>query len=165
MTPARGLSLRRRVAAPGGGLIAVREDHTDPADVKNAIVRLSGQAGRRRQVLFGDSDFVAYPRVSPDGKRLAWMAWDHPNMPWDDTRLYVADIGRTASPTSSVVAGGRRIGHGAEVGPDGTLYFISDRERLLEPLRPPRRRDAADPAQRRRVRRARSGASANPTTP
>ena len=62
-------------------------------------------------MLFGDSDFVAYPRVSPDGKRLAWMAWDHPNMPWDDTRLYVADLGADGLANVELVAGG-----GAEIG-------------------------------------------------
>jgi dipeptidyl aminopeptidase/acylaminoacyl peptidase len=116
------------VAAPGGGLICVREDHTDPADVKNAIVALTGEPGDAGRVLFGDSDFVAYPRPSPDGRRMAWMAWDHPNMPWDDTRLYVADLGPDGLTNVEVIAGG-----GAESvmepkwGADGALYFISDR--------------------------------------
>jgi dipeptidyl aminopeptidase/acylaminoacyl peptidase len=116
------------VAAPGGGLIAVREDHTDPAEVRNAIVALSGEAGDAGRVLFGESDFVAYPRLSADGRRLAWMAWDHPNMPWDDTRLYVADLGADGLSNVRVVAGGP----GESVmeprwAADGTLYFISDR--------------------------------------
>jgi dipeptidyl aminopeptidase/acylaminoacyl peptidase len=127
LTP-QGYRYADAVAAPGGGLIAVREDHTDPADVKNAIVQLSGKPGDAGQVLFGDSDFVAYPRVSADGKRLAWMAWDHPNMPWDDTRLYVADFGAGGITREEIVAGG-----GAESamepkwGPDGALYLMSDR--------------------------------------
>ena len=127
LTP-KGYRYADAVAAPGGGLICVREDHTDPADVKNAIVALSGQPGDAGRVLFGESDFVAYPTPSPDGRRLAWMAWDHPNMPWDDTRLYVADLGPGGLSHVELVAGG-----GAESamepkwGPDGALYFISDR--------------------------------------
>ncbi|HEX4199593.1 MAG TPA: prolyl oligopeptidase family serine peptidase [Caulobacteraceae bacterium] len=127
LTP-EGYRYADAVAAPDGGLIAVREDHTDPADVKNAVVRLSGKAGDAGQVLFGASDFVAYPRVSPDGKRLAWMAWDHPNMPWDDTRLYAADFGAGGLTREEIVAGG-----GAESamepkwGAGGALYFMSDR--------------------------------------
>jgi dipeptidyl aminopeptidase/acylaminoacyl peptidase len=127
LTP-KGYRYADAVAAPGGGLICVREDHTEPADVKNAIVALSGQPGDAGRLLFGDSDFVAYPRPSPDGRRLAWMAWDHPNMPWDDTRLYVADLGPDGLTNVEVIAGG-----GAESamepkwGADGSLYFISDR--------------------------------------
>ncbi|HWF77701.1 MAG TPA: prolyl oligopeptidase family serine peptidase [Caulobacteraceae bacterium] len=112
--------------APGGGLIAVREDHTNPADVKNAIVRLpaSGGAG---EMLFAESDFVAYPRVSPDGARLAWIAWDFPAMPWDETRLYVADL------TDEGLANTRQVAGGADIsaidpqwGADGTLTWLSD---------------------------------------
>ena len=112
--------------APGGGLIAVREDHTDPAHVKNAIVRLPAEGGAG-DVLFGDSDFVAYPRVSPDGARLAWIAWDFPAMPWDATRLYVADL------TDAGLANPRQLAGGADVsvidpqwGADGTLTWLSD---------------------------------------
>ena len=113
---------------PQGGLVAVREDHTDPAEVRNAIVRLSGAAGEEGQVLFGDSDFVAYPRPSPDGRRLAFIAWDHPNMPWDTTSLHVAEL------AADGLAGLRRIAGGHEESvldpkwsEDGALYFVSDR--------------------------------------
>ncbi len=116
------------VAAPDGGLIAVREDHTDPAEVRNAIVRLSGRPGDAGRVLFGESDFVAYPRVSPDGKRLAWMVWNHPNMPWDDTALCVADLGEDGlGPVVQVAGGTGESATEPQWGPDGALWFISDR--------------------------------------
>jgi len=114
--------------APGGGLVCVREDHTDPANVRNAVVALTLAEGDAGQVLFGGSDFVAYPRVSPDGKRLAWMAWDHPNMPWDDTTLYVAELAPHGLADVQAVAGG--VGQSVmepQWGADGALYFISDR--------------------------------------
>ena len=114
------------IALPGGGLVAVREDHTDPANVRNAIVRLSGTAGAG-QVLYGESDFVAYPRLSPDGKRLAWIAWDFPAMPWDQTRLYVADLGDVALAEVTQVAGGDGISViEPQWGADGTLTWLSD---------------------------------------
>ena len=105
----------------------MREDHTDPADVKNAIVALTAKEDDAGRVLFGGSDFVAYPRLSRDG-RLAWMAWDHPNMPWDDTRLYVAELGPDGLSHVEVVAGcGAESVMEPKWGPDGALYFISDR--------------------------------------
>jgi dipeptidyl aminopeptidase/acylaminoacyl peptidase len=126
MTP-DGYRYADAVPAPGGGLIAVREDHTDPAKVRNAIVRLSGEPGDAGQVLFAASDFVAYPRLSPDGARLAWIAWDFPAMPWDATRLYVAEL------TASGLADRQEIAGGADISvvepqwaADGTLTWISD---------------------------------------
>ena len=51
-------------------------------------------------VLAGGHDFVAAPRLSPDGSQLAWVAWDHPNMPWDDTTLYLAQLQSDGSLTN-----------------------------------------------------------------
>jgi dipeptidyl aminopeptidase/acylaminoacyl peptidase len=129
LTP-EGYRYADAVAAPGGGLICVREDHTGPADVRNAIVLLSCEPDDAGKVLFGGSDFVAYPRVSADGRRLAWMAWDHPNMPWDDTTLHVADLGSEGLTNVGVVAGGEGTAESAmepRWGADGALYFSSDR--------------------------------------
>jgi dipeptidyl aminopeptidase/acylaminoacyl peptidase len=126
MTP-EGYRYADAVPAPGGGLFAVREDHTDPANVRNAIVRLSGEAGDAGTVIFGESDFVAYPRVSSDGRRLAWIAWDFPAMPWDATRLYVAEIGSAGVGAPRQVAGGDAISViDVQWGEDGTLYWLSD---------------------------------------
>jgi len=79
-------------------------------------------------VLFADSDFVAYPRVSADGQRLAWIAWNHPDMPWDATRLYVAELAAHGIREPTPIAGGPGE---AVLEPrwdaDGTLYFVSDR--------------------------------------
>jgi dipeptidyl aminopeptidase/acylaminoacyl peptidase len=126
MTP-EGYRYADAVALPGGGLIAVREEHADPAKVRNAIVRLSGAAGDAGEVLFGESDFVAYPRVSPDGRRLAWIAWDFPAMPWDATRLYVADLGQGGLSNRRQIAGGPQT---SVVDPQwdetGALLWISD---------------------------------------
>jgi dipeptidyl aminopeptidase/acylaminoacyl peptidase len=127
LTP-EGFRYADAAALPGGGLVAVREDHTDPADVRNAVVRLTGVAGDGGQVLFEGSDFVAYPRPSPDGARLAFIAWDHPHMPWDTTSLWVADLQDGGLANLRCVAGGNEESVlDPKWAADGTLWFISDR--------------------------------------
>jgi dipeptidyl aminopeptidase/acylaminoacyl peptidase len=111
-----------------GGLICVRQDHTNPANVKNCLVRLSGAEGDAGRVLFEASDFVAYPRVSPNGRRLAFMAWNHPNMPWDTTALLIGDLAEGGLSNITEVAGGRDESvMEPRWAPGGELYFVSDR--------------------------------------
>ena len=125
MTP-EGYRYADAVPAPGGGLIAVREDHTDPADVRNTLVRLSGRPGDAGEVLFADSDFVAHPRLSADG-RLAWITWNHPDMPWDATRLHVARLTPAGLADVRVVAGGPGISVlQPEWSAEGELAWLSD---------------------------------------
>jgi dipeptidyl aminopeptidase/acylaminoacyl peptidase len=103
--------------ASGRRLFCVREDHTGGGEPKNAIVLLdisasaaSGtlDASAAGKVLFDGSDFVAYPRVSPDGRRIAWIAWNHPDMPWDTTTLYVANLTAGAGLSDITVVAGDR---------------------------------------------------------
>ena len=107
---------------------AVREDHTGGGEAMSTIVTVPLDGGDPR-VLVAGSDFVAAPRLSPDGARLAWLEWDHPDMPWDATRLRVAafepdgTLGEAAlaagGPDESIVQ--------PEWSPDGTLHLVSDR--------------------------------------
>lgn len=117
-----------RGSASVGSLICVREDHTDPSNVRNALVRVPLPAGGAGDVLYGESDFVAFPRLSPDGQHLAFIVWNHPNMPWDGTELKVAALSEHGLEPPMTVAGGAAE---SVVDPqwdtDGTLYFISDR--------------------------------------
>ncbi|HEY6455922.1 MAG TPA: prolyl oligopeptidase family serine peptidase [Steroidobacteraceae bacterium] len=109
-------------------LICVREDHTDPREVRNALVRVDLPAGGAGAVLYADSDFVAYPRVSPDGRKLAFIAWHHPHMPWDATTLMVAELGERGLTALTRVAGGPAESVlEPQWDTDGALYFISDR--------------------------------------
>ena len=117
-----------RVDPIRGRLICVREDHTNGrVEPVNAIVSVPLEGGGDRVVVSG-ADFYSDPVLSPDGLRLAWLQWNHPNMPWDGTELWVAD----ATPEGNVdaprrVAGGRNESlFQPDWSPQGQLYFVSD---------------------------------------
>ena len=113
----------------GHSLVCVREDHRGDGEAKNAIVILDlDRAADEGLTLFEQSDFVAWPRVSGDGQRMAWVAWNHPAMPWDSTQLWVGELSSTGVSAPQVIAGGP----GESVlepqwAADGSLYFLSDR--------------------------------------
>ncbi len=115
------------VTADGTAIVCVRERHTGPAatDVHNEVVRLDAHVPSEPEVLVTGSDFVAAPRLSPDGRQLAWLRWNHPSMPWDASELMVRDLD---TGEETVIAGGP----GESVTEprwqaDGALWFVSDR--------------------------------------
>jgi dipeptidyl aminopeptidase/acylaminoacyl peptidase len=110
-------------------LFCVREDHSSPGEAINSIVSVGLAGGDTGKVLLSGNDFYASPRLSPDGSQLAWLTWNHPNMPWDGTELWVAKVGPDGSLDDP-----RRIAGGAqesifqpEWSPESTLSFVSDR--------------------------------------
>lgn len=138
--------------------LAVREDHGAPGEPAAAIVAVAMDGDRAPAVLVEGPDFLAAPRVSPDGSTLAWLEWDHPDMPWDATRLRIAPVEADGNlGRSDLAAGGpdEAIAQ-PEWSPDGTLHLVSDRSgwwnlyRLLEGPRlepvAPMEAEFADPA-------------------
>jgi dipeptidyl aminopeptidase/acylaminoacyl peptidase len=115
--------------APRSRLIAVCEDHSAAREPVNTLVAVPAHAQGRVQTLAGGADFYSSPSVSPDGRRLAWLSWNHPDMPWDATELWLAEITADGSvPAPRRIAGG--TGESVfqpQFAPDGTLYFVSDR--------------------------------------
>jgi dipeptidyl aminopeptidase/acylaminoacyl peptidase len=110
-------------------LFAVREDHSrEGAEPANTLVAIALDESNSGQVLVSGSDFYASPRLSPDGQRLAWLSWNHPNMPWDGTELWIADLGADNRLINQQrIAGGRTASiFQPEYAPDGTLVFVSD---------------------------------------
>ena len=112
----------------GRWLVCVEEDHGAPTEPANRLVAFAPAADERR-VLCADHDFVSSPCWSPGGERLAYLSWDHPDMPWDGTTLWLQGFGADG-PTGSPrrIAGGR----GESIfqpafSPDGVLTFVSDR--------------------------------------
>jgi dipeptidyl aminopeptidase/acylaminoacyl peptidase len=113
-----------------GRLICVREDHRNEAtEPVNEIVAVSLTSVGEGIVLLSGNDFYSSPRLSPDGNSLAWLTWNHPNMPWDGTELWVGQISEDGSVVNqSMVAGGRNESvFQPEWSPAGVLHFVSDR--------------------------------------
>jgi dipeptidyl aminopeptidase/acylaminoacyl peptidase len=109
-------------------LIGVCEDHSARESYPANTVCAIGFDGVET-VLAEGSDFYAAPRISPDGSQLAWLAWDHPRMPWQGTELWLADVN-----PDGTLANGRLVAGGAdesicqpEWSPGGVLHFVSDR--------------------------------------
>jgi len=111
-------------------MIAVREDHTlSDHDCANTIVSIDLDGDQGGKVIVAGNDFYASPRLSPDGRRLVWLTWNHPNLPWDGTELWLAEIdddGGLGEPR--LIAGGVSESiFQPEWSPDGRLHFVSDR--------------------------------------
>jgi len=126
----------------------VREDHSGPGEAVNSIVRVALNGGDAGQIVVSENDFYSSPRLSPDGSQLAWLTWNHPNMPWNGTELWVGKLDDDGSVTEKeYIAGGVDESiFQPEWSPDGVLYFVSDRtgwwnlyrlkESKVEPLCP-----------------------------
>jgi dipeptidyl aminopeptidase/acylaminoacyl peptidase len=117
-------------------IVCVREDHRNrkPTDPEAAIVVLDTAKGidaatNEGTVLAKGGDFFSSPRLSPDGKKIAWLTWQHPDMPWDATQLHVADFTAAGLKNIKTVAGHeqREAIVQPEWSPEGTLHFCTDR--------------------------------------
>lgn len=111
-------------------LLAIREDHThSQQQAAAALVRLALDGTDEGTILAGGNDFYATPALSPNGQWLAWLTWNHPNMPWDGTELWLAPVQADGQlGEARLVAGGQDESiFQPSWSPDGTLYFVSDR--------------------------------------
>ena len=115
-----------------GRILAIREDH-EPDTVRahgepeNAVVAIDLDDGSV-EVLVSGSDFFAAPRLSPDGSQLAWLRWDHPNLPWDGTELVLADLDDGGRPTNERIVAGSPSDWIAQPrwSRDGRLHFAAE---------------------------------------
>jgi dipeptidyl aminopeptidase/acylaminoacyl peptidase len=122
-----------RVTVDGRWVVCVRERHpADGTEAKNEVVAIPAHDGGEPVVLVSGPDFVSCPRPSPDGRHLCWTQWHHPNMPWDDSELWVADLIDDADAIR--IERPRRLAGGTdesvfqpEWSSTGALHFVSDR--------------------------------------
>ena len=108
-----------------GTLLAVREVHGDSPVPRRSIVAIPLAGGEVRELVAG-SDFLAQPALSPDGRRLAWVAWDHPDMPWDRTQVRVAELDDGLVSTWRTVTSGATAALQPEWDAAGRLVFVDD---------------------------------------
>ncbi len=116
------------VSRDGKWIIAVRERHASQTEVINELVAIPSDGNSEPHVLSSGRDFYSSPKISPDGKSMAWLCWDHPQMPWNGTEIWVGKIG-----VNFELQAPKRVSGGPstsifqpEWDPAGTLHFISD---------------------------------------
>ena len=114
-----------RLSADGRWFVCVRERATHPENV-NEIVCVATDGSGREEVAVGGADFYSDPRPSPCGGRLAWLEWDHPNMPWDGCELHVGRLDGPAVAGSRCVAGGPDEWIFGPSWHEGGLNWVSD---------------------------------------
>ncbi len=117
-----------RLTSDGKYLVCVRERHIEGREAVNEIVAVEVDSGEQT-VLASGHDFYSFPRLSPDGTKLAYTAWDHPNMPWDEAELWVAsfdDADGSSNGAVRVAGGNGESIFQPEWSPNGTLHFVSD---------------------------------------
>ncbi|HEX5465856.1 MAG TPA: prolyl oligopeptidase family serine peptidase [Candidatus Limnocylindrales bacterium] len=129
LTPAGDLRYADlEVDAARSRILCVRQDHRrDAQEPQNTLVAVP-LAGGEPEVLVEGHDFFSAPRLSPDGRHLAWLSWDHPNLPWDGCQLWLAELDAAGRPREPrVVAGsaGEAIDQ-PRWSPDGRLHFVAE---------------------------------------
>jgi dipeptidyl aminopeptidase/acylaminoacyl peptidase len=108
--------------------VCVRERHQPGAEAHNEIVAVATMGSPHVTTLATGADFYAAPRLSADGTRLAWLQWNHPDMPWDGTELWVASFADGEVTDARRIAGSRDESIvQPEWAADDSLYFCSDR--------------------------------------
>jgi hypothetical protein len=111
-------------------LVCVREEHSETgSQVDNSLVCIPLNGLDPIQVLASGNDFYSNPHLSPDGTQITWLTWNHPNMPWDGSELWLSNLDPSGNIIQSrLVAGGQNESiFQPEWSPDGVLHFVSDR--------------------------------------
>ncbi|CAI5444216.1 unnamed protein product [Caenorhabditis angaria] len=111
-------------------IFAVNENHeTARKFPENRLISIDKQT-KEVKIIASGADFYAYPRISPNGKRMVWMQWNHPNMPWDETSICLADIDENGQSSNQKIL---RSGEGKKINytepswlTDSKILFVND---------------------------------------
>ncbi len=129
VTPAGAGYADLSVSPDGRWLVAVEERARAGGEPENRIVAFPLDGAAEPRVVAAGHDFASFPRFSPDGQRLAFTVWDHPNMPWDGTLLFELAWGEAGptGPAQEIAGGARESVFQPGFSPSGRLTFASDR--------------------------------------
>lgn len=115
-------------------IICVHENHVDEQNVRNSIAVIRLNDSKSVKILDEAYDFYSSPAISPDGKYLVWICWNHPNMPWDRTELWIGELTNDDNSNQLLINKRKLFDQVNESilqpqwSPDGKfIYFISDR--------------------------------------
>ena len=108
-------------------LICIREDHTGEGEAANTIVIIDLNGNDSGKIIVEGNNFYSSARLSPDGNKLTWLTWNHPNMPWDGTELWVADVleDGTLQNAQLVTGSASESIFQPEWSPEGILHFVA----------------------------------------
>jgi dipeptidyl aminopeptidase/acylaminoacyl peptidase len=117
------------VTGDGKAIICVRERHVEDREAFNELVIFPTDGSVDPDDIVSGNDFYSNPRISPDGTKLCWLEWTHPNLPWDGTFLYACDLtSEFGIRNAHLVAGAMDESiYQPQWSPDGVLYYVSDR--------------------------------------
>ena len=117
-----------RFTPDGAWYVCVRERHVPGVEARNEVVVVATDGSQTVHVLATGADFYSSPRVSDGGSQIAWVQWNHPDMPWDGTELWVASFADGEATDARRVAGGRDESIVQPEWDGSQLYFCSDRD-------------------------------------
>ena len=117
-----------RITNNGQWYVCVRELHTENGEEpSNEIVAVPLDGSQQIKILVSGPDFVSSPRISKEGNQIAWVQWNHPNMPWDDTQLCVASLEEMVITNQKVLKSKAESFFQPEWDNQGNLHVVSDR--------------------------------------
>ena len=108
-------------------ILAIQQIHGEHGEVVDTIAVINTKTKTSRVVVEG-ADFYSHPRFSPDGKNICWTQWNHPDMPWTGSQLYVADWADGEVTKKTHVAGKSLESAVCQPrwSPDGILWFVDE---------------------------------------
>lgn len=112
-------------------LYCIKEVHSRGKEPQNLIVRIDLQTYKEEVVVLG-CDFYMYPRINKKGDKLAFICWMHPYMPWDNSELYIAELGAKGFKKPVKIAGGAQTAVNEPLWQESDLYFTWDKDNWFQ---------------------------------